>query len=192
MSMNRRELPILLFNLIYVPAFAVVAVGRGNYEFMLYIAVILAVGGLVYWKQSSVQFSRGILWGLSGWGLLHMCGGLLRVGNGVLYELQLIPGLVRFDQLVHAVGFGVATLVCHHLLKNYLRPGIMNWKTLAVLVVLMGSGVGAMNEIIEFIAVKTMPETGVGGYDNTMGDLIFNLIGGTIAVTILRVQGKFP
>jgi len=48
-----------------------------------------------------------------------------------------------------------------------------------VLVVLMGSGIGAVNEIIEFIAVKSVPETNVGGYDNTLWDLIFNLFGGS-------------
>ena len=41
---------------------------------------------------------------------------------------------------------------------------------------------GPDNEIIEFIAVLTVPETGVGGYENTMLDLVFNLIGGILAV----------
>ena len=114
-----------------------------------------------------------------------MAGGNVRVGDDVLYGLQLIPVVLRYDQLVHAFGFGTATLVCHHLLKPYLREGIDRWRTLSILIVLMGSGLGAVNEIIEFAAVKTLPETHVGGYDNTLWDLIFNLIGGVLAVAWL-------
>ena len=32
-----------------------------------------------------------------------------------------------------------------------------------------GIGLGATNEVIEFIAVLSMPETNVGGYERTMG-----------------------
>ena len=85
-------------------------------------------------------------------------------------------------------GFGVTTLVCHHLLRPYLRERIEQWGTLAVLVVLMGSGVGALNEIIEFIAVLTVPETGVGGYENTALDLCFNLLGGILAVSLITLR----
>ena len=35
-----------------------------------------------------------------------------------------------------------------------------------------------------------MPETGVGGYHNTMLDLCFNLLGGILAVTWLTWQGR--
>jgi len=192
MFLRRSELPVLIANLIYVPVFGIVALRRGNEEFLLYAAVVLAVGGWVLWKQRSVQFGIGILWGLTGWGLLHLCGGLVPVGGRVLYDVQLVPVVLRYDQLVHAYGFGVSTLVCHHLLRAYLRPDIVRWKVLAILVVLMGCGVGAINEIIEFAAVKTLPKTGVGGYDNTLCDLIFNLLGSAAAVTLLRLQRRFP
>ena len=34
------------------------------------------------------------------------------------------------------------------------------------------------------LAVVTLPETGVGGYHNTVLDMIFNLLGAALAVTI--------
>jgi hypothetical protein len=51
----------------------------------------------------------------SGWGLVHMAGGLIAVPetwpvNGehrVLYSLWLIPDLLKYDHVVHAYGFGV-------------------------------------------------------------------------------------
>jgi putative membrane protein len=190
MLLTRREWPILVFNLVYIPIFSVIALQRANYEFILYVVVILVAGGSILAKQRKVRFDLPILWGLSIWGLAHMMGGNVGVGDGVVYGVILVPilpeyNILRYDQVVHMFGFGVMTLVCHHLLQPYLRPDIIRWRTLAVLIMLMGSGVGAINEIIEFVAVLTVPETGVGGYHNTMLDLVFNLIGGIIAVTWL-------
>lgn len=183
MLLTPRELPVLIANALYIPAFTVVALRTGNIEFLLYVAVVLVVGGLILWKQRTVRFGLPILWGLTLWGLLHMAGGNIRVGGGVLYGFQLIPRYLKFDQFVHCLGFGVATLVCHHLLRPLLREGAERRTVVYLLVLLMGTGFGAMNEIIEFVAVLTMPETGVGGYDNTMWDLAFNLLGAVLAVS---------
>ena len=49
-----------------------------------------------------------------------------------------------------------------------------------------GMGFGALNEMIEFIATLTIPETNVGGYNNTGWDLVFNLIGCALAAIIIR------
>ena len=156
-------------------------------------AVILVVGAMILWKQRSVRFGLDILWGLTVWGLMHMAGGNIRVGDDVLYGLVLVPlvpayDILRYDQVVHAFGFGVATLIGHHLLVPYLREGITRWGVLSFLIVLMGCGFGAINEVIEFIAVVIMPETGVGGYTNTALDLVFNLVGAAMAAGVLRVR----
>lgn len=189
MLLTRRELPVLIVNLIYLPVFAVVALRRLNFEFVMYVGVVVLVGALVVWKQRKVKFDLPTLWGLTLWGLLHMAGGNIRVGGNVLYGLQLIPVVLRYDQFVHAFGFGMAAVVCYHLLQPYLRQDVEQW-TVFVLVILMGSGLGAVNEIIEFIAVKTFPETNVGGYENTLWDLIFNLIGGVLAVGWLGTRNR--
>jgi uncharacterized membrane protein YjdF len=193
MLLSRHELPILVVNLVYISAFTAVALRRTNHEFVLYAGVIIAACVLIVGGQRRLRFDRTILWGLTFWGLAHMAGGNLAVGDGILYEVLLIPiseGLyiLRYDQVVHTFGFGVTTLVCHHLLRPYLRHPVERWGTLAVLIVLMGSGVGAMNEIIEFFAVLTVPETGVGGYENTLLDLCFNLLGGILAVTWIMLR----
>ena len=188
MLLSKRELPILFVNLIYIPVFTFIALSRTNYEFLLYVGVILVVAAWILWKQRSVQFDRTILWGLTIWGLMHMAGGNIHVRGDVLYSLQLFPlvsapfHILRYDQVVHTFGFGVVTLVGYHVLRSYLREPLQQWWALALLIVLIGSGVGAINEIVEFIAVLTVPETGVGGYHNTMLDLVFNLIGGLAAV----------
>jgi hypothetical protein len=47
-------------------------------------------------------------------------------------------------------------------------------------------GFGALNEVIEFIAVLTIPNTNVGGYVNTGFDLVSNLVGCVIAAALIR------
>jgi len=42
------------------------------------------------------------------------------------------------------------------------------------------------------LAVQIVPETGVGGYENTMLDIVFNLLGGILAVTWLAWSGRIP
>ncbi|MBU0719195.1 MAG: DUF2238 domain-containing protein [Planctomycetes bacterium] len=187
MLLTKRELPVLAVNVIYLPVFATLAASRGNYEFVLYGAVVLVLAIWVLMKQRTVRFDLFILWGLTLWGLLHMAGGNCYVAGKRLYALQLIRialppyEVLRYDHVVHLFGFGVVTLVCYHLLEPYLRERTGRAWGLYALVVLMGTGVGAVNEILEFVAVLLVPETGVGGYENTMLDLVFNLIGGVAA-----------
>ncbi len=193
MLLTRRELPILIVNLVYIPLFTAIALGRSNYEFLLYVVVILIVAGLILWKQQKVRFDLPILWGLTIWGLLHMAGGNVHVGDDVLYGLRLLPIIdsiaadgeriiiLRYDQLVHTFGFAVATLVCYHLLRPYLRDRVNRTITFFCLIAMMGAGVGALNELIEFLTVVLMPETGVGGYYNTLLDLGSNMIGAVLA-----------
>ena len=196
MFLTRREWPVLIANALYVPVFLFLAIRELNFEFVLYVGVILIIAAWILWKQRVVQFDRTILWGLTAWGFLHMAGGNLRVGGEILYNLMLIPivpepyHILRYDQVVHVFGFGVATLVCHHLLRPYLRERIEKRGTLFFLVVLMGAGFGAMNEIVEFAAVVFVPETNVGGYENTALDLVFNAIGAVLAVVIVGRKAR--
>ncbi len=93
--------------------------------------------------------------------------------------------ILKFDQFVHAFGFGVTTLVGWHLLKPYLNPKT-NYKIIYVLLVAIAMGAGALNEIIEFVSVLLIPNNGVGGYFNTALDLVFNMIGSIIALFIVH------
>jgi len=125
-----------------------------------------------------------------------MAGGGVRVGDSVLYALQILPianigdnVILRFDQFVHFFGFGVATLVGWHLLSPYLGKNINN-KVLYPLIVLIGMGLGALNEIVEFAAVVVFPQTGVGGYYNTALDLVFNMFGAIAAAFVIHFRRK--
>ena len=192
----RKYWPLIIFNLLYVASFGIYYFSIGNYEFLWYVAVLVFFLILILTPLARTKFDQIILWGLSLWGFLHMAGGGVRVGTGVLYQWPIIhlfgqgDSLVfKFDQFVHFFGFGVATLLFYHLLKPNLGLKL-NGKVLYPLVVLGGMGLGALNEIIEFVAVLVLDRTGVGDYYNIALDLVFNTLGAIVAVIWIHYQRK--
>jgi len=189
--------PILAFTLAYM-AVATIAAARGHSgEFLLYIAVMAVLLVVVAVVHMRVELTTATLWGLSVWGLAHMAGGLMPVPTSwpikgethVLYNLWLAPGLLKYDQLVHAYGFGLVTWVCWQGLRGaFARRGVAASPTLGLLTlcVAAGMGFGATNEVVEFIATLVMPETNVGGYENTGWDLVANTVGCLIAVALIH------
>jgi len=196
----RRLLPVLLFVMTYLTAAIVLAVMYWNYEFIYYGVVMFGLIGFVALVDTRVKFSRAVLWGLALWGLAHMVGGTCPIPQSVtepgtprvLYNLRLHPNLPKYDQVVHAYGFFVASLASWQALAGAVRlrtgSGLEPTKGLRVAVALMGMGLGAMNEVIEFIATRVMPGTNVGGYDNTGWDLVSNMTGCIAAALIVRAR----
>lgn len=192
MISNKEKLALIGFTAAYIAGFTAYYVSIRNWEFLWYVAVLVFFFVLILATLNRSRFDRPILWGLSIWGLLHMAGGGVKVGDGVLYGLELLPivgsgdaYVLKFDQVVHAFGFAVATLVVFHLLRPYLNQQV-NWKIVYPIIALGGMGLGVVNEIVEFIAVVTFPETGVGGYYNTALDLVFNTLGAIVAAVFIR------
>jgi len=179
----REVLPVAGFTALYLVPAAINAVATGNFEFVFYTLVMVMLIAVVWTVDSQVRLSQGALWGLSAWGLMHMAGGLLTIpdswpasttGTSVLYSLWLIPDRLKYDQVVHAFGFGLTTWIC--------------WQGgLLVLCAAAGMGFGALNEVIEFAATILVPETNVGGYMNTGWDLVSNLVGCVLAAVIIRL-----
>ncbi|RJP68027.1 MAG: DUF2238 domain-containing protein [Candidatus Abyssobacteria bacterium SURF_17] len=192
-TIKKGQLPILIINIVMLVIFAIIFLSRKNYEFLMYIGVIIFFLFVILATNERVNYPNSVLWGLTTWALLHMSGGGLYIGGTKLYEIILIPisneyEIFRYDQFVHIVGFGVATLVMYFVLKPLLRPDIKKWTALSIVVVMAGLGVGAFNEIVEFMATVLVPETGVGGYTNTSLDLVSDLIGGLLAMVIIRAR----
>jgi len=172
----------------------------GNKEFLFYIITMLLLIAAVMMIHRRMPLRGAQLWCLSLWGLAHMAGGLWPLaetanidgGQPVLYSLWLLPGMLKYDQLVHAYGFAITTWICWHGLRQHLleRGGSPVLPTLGLLTLAAsgGMGFGALNEVIEFIAVLTIPNTNVGGYENTGWDLVFNLLGCLIATVMIRLR----
>lgn len=197
---SRRQLGFVFsFTGFYLAASAIAAWIRGNGEFVFYIVVMLVIIAALAWVHRRAGLSAGLLAGLSIWGLLHMAGGLVPIPEawhegleqGVLYNLWFIPQRLKYDQLVHAYGFGLTTWLCWQCLlaatralgdgRLALRPSL----GLMTLCAAAGMGFGALNEVIEFFATLTLPNTNVGGYENTGWDLVANLVGCVAAALLI-------
>ena len=192
MKLRKGEWLLVFFNLAYIIAFALYYINIRNYEFLWYVLVLMFFFILIGTTLRKTNFDYLVLWLLSLWGFFHMAGGGIWVGENVLYAFEIIKlfnigdtMVFKFDQFVHAFGFGTTTLVAWHLLKPYLNNKT-NYKIIYVLLVAIAMGAGALNEIIEFVAVVAAPETEVGGYFNTALDLVFNMIGSIIALFIIH------
>lgn len=193
---KKEQWPIFIINVLLILIFGYLSLERENWEFVLYILVIIIFLILILVTNKRKQLSNFVLWGLNGWATLHMFGGFLDINGIRLYELILLDiwktenfWVLRYNQFVHLWGFVVATLIGYEVLEPYLNKKT-NWKVVSVLLVLIGMGLGAFNEIVEFFAVLILPETGVGGYFNTSWDLVFNALGAIIAVIVVNLRRK--
>lgn len=199
--MKKSECLLLIFNLVYIVGFTAYYLAQGNYEFMVYIGVLVVLVVLVAGFQRRVCFPHFILWILSIWGLLHMLGGGLRLPGGtVLYQwipLELYNAhdmlgefvILKFDQILHFYIYFVMSFVLAHLL---VRITDKETKPLHFyfFVVIGSMGLSVVNELIEFAAVIASPNTGVGGYFNTLLDLLFNTLGAVVGACVHYVWYK--
>jgi len=200
MKLDADVLPVAAFTSLYLLVAIGVSLGLGNQEFVFYIVVMLVLMFVIWCVHRSISLSKSLLWALSIWGLAHMAGGLVPLPAAwpidgeirVLYSLWLIPDRLKYDQLIHAYGFGVATWVCWHGIRAAIRfrgGNAVPTIGLMVLAALSGMGLGALNELIEFAATLLVPETNVGGYFNTGWDLVANFIGAVSAATLIGLRG---
>lgn len=193
---KKEQRPVFYFLLLILAIFLTIFISRKNYEFVMYVGVIIFFMAVIMLTNHRVSYPLPVLWGLAIWALLHMSGGGIFINGKKLYELTLFSivgppyNIFKYDQFVHIVGFGVATLLMYYLLKPLLQKNLKKWATLSIVVIMAGLGIGALNELIEFAATVLVPETGVGGYENTSLDMVADLIGAVMAMMIIHWKEK--
>ena len=201
--LTRAEWAVLGFTLTYMAVALVASLMGGSGEFLMYLAIMAVLVAVVVSVHLRIGLHDAALWGLSLWGLAHMAGGLMPVPaswpvNGpphVLYNLWLVPGLLKFDQAVHAYGFGLVTWICWQgLQRAFAGRGVTARPTIGLLTlcVAAGTGFGAANEVVEFVATRVLAETNVGGYVNTGWDLVANLVGCLVAAVLIYALHDRP
>jgi putative membrane protein len=189
MKLTNIQLGLLLTNVLIVIWFGWYYLSQQNYEFLAYVGTIVLVVAILFSTLKWSRFGTGVIVGVTGWGLLHMLGGSVMTADGVLYAWKMLPifdgggefYILKFDQFVHAFLYGVVGLMFFHLLREVV--GVRTHVGLiAFTAIFAAAGFSIINEIVEFLAVVNLPETGVGGYHNTVLDMIFNLFGAVVAV----------
>ena len=191
--MKKEHTLLLLINLALIIGFGALFLARLNYEFLIYVGVIIFFLCLIGISLKKVDYTLGSLVGLTVWSALHLAGGGITIGEGRLYDLMLIRlsetyPVFRYDQFVHIWGFGTSTLVVFSLLAGTLKKPAENPIALGIVLVMAGLGMGALNEILEFAVTIWVPQSGVGGYLNTSLDLCANLIGAILALVYIRLR----
>ena len=183
------------FTLAYLAFGSFVFLGSGNLEFVIYVAVIVAIFAGTLALHKHVQFPLWMLWLLSIWGLMHVLGGAVVIGDHVLFAHRIFPFLdlggefyiLKYDQVVHGYLYGLVAVMAYHTIKQHFS--LAHGKMLATVAVLASVGISGLNEIMEFLISINM-QNGVGGYDNTMLDMCFNLFGAVVAVGLYRLLRK--
>jgi putative membrane protein len=188
---QREHYILIALNALYIVPLVIKFTLEGNFEFLAYVGQVIFLLGLIMLTIHKTRFPMWLLVLLSLWSALHMAGGSVVVGDGVLYAYKffhVVGGgdsyVLKYDQIVHFFGFFVATFVAYWLLLPQLKPNF-RLGAIVFVAVLAGMGFGAINEIIEFIAVLAAPETGVGGYYNTAIDLVANALGALTAAFLI-------
>ncbi|MGH9190003.1 MAG: hypothetical protein ACRD0Q_08235 [Acidimicrobiales bacterium] len=175
-----------------VAAYVVVLVGfglaTGARLTVPYAVIVVGLALAVAVADERVRFSRTVLVGLALWGLGHLAGGLIQLdGDRILYN-AVIARWLHFDNLVHAVGFGTAGVACWEATRSWLPAESGHRLGTVVVVALLGMGVGAFNEVVEFAASHLLAETSIGGYENTGRDLVANLLGSLAGGYLVSVR----
>lgn len=186
--MNRSHWKIILFNALYLLIFAIYYISIKNYEFLVYIAVIVILGGIIGINLKKSHLDNFVLWLLSIWGLAHMIGGGVKIGGTSVYSLHLINiidkggqfFILKTDQLIHFYGFFVSAILVYQLLKATGSIASKSPKLMIFLAWIGSMGLGALNEVVEFMAFIFLANTGVGDIYNTGLDLIFNMVGALV------------
>ncbi len=182
---------IVFFTASYMVVCSVMALRQGNLEFLAYAGSMVVFIALVLALNLRARFTFATLWLLSVWGALHMLGGTVPVpesmaesegARAVLYGLRPVPWLPRYDQFVHAFGFFAATLAAWEALRQVLGAKV-GWG-LSLAAALIGVGLGAINEVLEFAVTRFVEDHGVGGYVNTGWDLVSNTVGAAIGAIV--------
>lgn len=170
-----------------IVGFAVYGIATGS-ELAVPYAVIVATGAvLVAAVEPENGFSTVVLAGLTLWAVGHLTGGTVGIGDDRTVYNAILPGGLHFDNAVHFVGFGTAGLAWWEATRAWL-PALAGHRVgVWVAVWLAGMGVGAFNEVAEFVFTLLVEDTNVGGYRNTGRDLVANMLGAAVAATVAAV-----
>jgi len=194
---RKRMLPFTVFVLGYMVVFTIMAVTQGNKEFLFYEGTMAVIIAIIVFMDRRVEFSPLVLGGMAIWGFVHLAGGLISVPvewtsvgetTPVLYDVRLSPYLPKYDQMVHAFGFGIALILAHEALQAHLKRPLPINVAIGFCLFFIAMGLGALNELIEFVAVLSIANTEVGGYNNTGWDLVSNAIGSLLALAFLKAR----
>jgi hypothetical protein len=139
-----------------------------------------------------ILFAGYITVGLSLLGLLHILGGKVYIEGIRLYDFYLIPGIIKYDNFVHATASFIFSFMSYALIKPFIDPELKVRPFMLYLIIFLTTmGIGSINEVIEYFAVIYLNvENWVGDYFNNARDLVFNAIGSIVACLYMATRKR--
>lgn len=145
---------------------------RANLAEILVYVLVIAAAILAGWRRMRHAVLPISTLGAMQLGILSaFAGGVVHIHGVRLYDT--VQFGVPFDKWVHGLNAVAGMAFTQALLQP--AKGVVP-RGLAVLLIVQGSG--AIVEVIEYVCQALIPNTGVGGYDNNMQDMVANLGGG--------------
>lgn len=193
MNNEKKMFRVLVAFFVFVLVFIVNAVFTGNLEFVFYSTLILLLVYFVVKYRHKFNMSAGAMIVIVAFLTLHILGGNIHIGAVRLYDFWIITNWLKYDNFVHFVGGFLAAIISY----NLLMPSISQRKLedkffIGLAVVLMASGLGVFNELIELAAVLFFNAAErVGDYLNNAFDLFFNLLGSLLALVYIFIYVHF-
>jgi putative membrane protein len=177
-----------------VGGFCVYGFATGSPSTVGYVSSVIVIGSAVVWARRAVL--PGLLAaGLAIAAIATLAGGLIDVGHDVLYNASIGPysktlgtHLLQYDHIAHTYVSFVISFACWFMLAAP-HAGANHRRELVLLAIGAAMGLGALNEMVEFIATLAHHGAQVGGYWNTGWDLVCNFFGAAAAGLVIARSG---
>jgi uncharacterized membrane protein YjdF len=192
MSLLRRDRNAFAVLGVVAASMSLLAIARGDgSRVRAYLQVVALLVVLMVAADRAARFSRPMVAAMVSSLVVHLIGGLMTpVGDApTFYETWLVDGVLKFDQAAHLYGTAVLTFACWHLAVGLLQP-LRQGAGLAFVAGLMACGLGAINELIEFLFGMNNADFHAGGFTNTGWDLAFNLGGAAVGYGLLVMRER--
>lgn len=179
-------------------SFTAFSVVRSERRIVAYLVVWTVCAAGVTAVHRRWPLSRALIWALVASGWLHLAGGLLPspdAGAPIFYETWLVDGLVKVDQLFHAAICAAVTVAAFQVIRRLVDPRQATAGVCAAIAAIVCWGLGAANELFEFLSALRFEDSYAGGLDNAGWDLAYNTAGSTaaaIACALLARPGPDP
>ena len=178
--------------------FGVCGFATGSPSTAGYVVCVLVIGAAIVWlRRAALPDLLAIALAIAA--ILTLAGGLINVGQDVLYNASIGPysqplgtHLLQYDHVAHAYVSFVTAFACWVMLAAP-HAAANHRRELVILAAGAALGLGALNEMVEFLTTLAHHAAHAGGYWNTGWDLACNLIGaGAAGLVIARPRATAP
>jgi uncharacterized membrane protein YjdF len=175
-----------------VAGFCVYGFATGSPTTVGYVSSVIVIGAAIAWlRRAALPGLLSVALAIAA--IITLAGGLINVGQDVLYNASIGPysktlgtHFLQYDHLAHAYVSFVVAFACWVMLAAP-HGGADHRRELVLLAVGSALGLGALNEMVEFLATLAHHAAHAGGYWNTGWDLVCNFIGaGAAGLVITR------